>query len=217
MSTAVVESGAGPGRMSLSGCSAASGCGVVCEAGFSGPPANRRAGRRLKGYPQATHREVGGPAGVSAEPRFRRHGVQRRQLISRPSSTGNSLFRATVTQALERDLTAVERVLADTGRPLAERLLHAFDHWAGRYVGPLARDVAAVIEDNPDLLGEIVETTPQRFEQLITDAVAVETGRATARQVAQTMISTSTGLKHQAASRDFYLERLEIAIDLLVR
>lgn len=129
LSTAVVESGAGPGRMPLSGCSAASGCGVACEAGFSGPPANRRAGRRLKGaqcprpikveteavplrstvvlpfvhdarddrdqpvspgaLPAGNPPEVGGPAGVSSEPRFRRHGVQRRQLISRPSSTGN--------------------------------------------------------------------------------------------------------------------------------
>jgi len=115
------------------------------------------------------------------------------------------------------DATAVEHVLADTGRPLAERLLDAFDQWAGRYIGPLTRDVAVVIEDNPGLLGEIVETTSQRFEQLITDAIAVEAGQAAARQVAQTIISASTGLKHQAASRDFYLERLEVAIDLLVR
>lgn len=119
---------------------------------------------------------------------------------------------------MERDITAIEHVLADTGRPLAERLLDAFDQWAGRYIGSLTRDVAVVIEDNPGLLGEIVETTPRRFEQLITDAIAVEAGRgAAARQVAQTMISTSTGLKYQAASRDFYLERLEVAIDLLVR
>lgn len=77
--------------------------------------------------------------------------------------------------------------------------------------------MAVVIEDNPGLLGEIIETTPQRFEQLITDAIAVEAGQAAARQVAQTMISASTGLKDQAASREFYLARLEVAIDLLAR
>lgn len=148
--------------------------------------------------------------------------VARAADISRPGlyflfSSKESLFRAAVTQALERDITAVEHVLVDTGRPLAQRLLEAFDQWAGRYIGPLTRDVAVVIEDNPGLLGEIVETTSQRFEQLITDAIAVEAGQAAARQVAQTMISASTGLKHQAASRDFYLERLEVAIDLLVR
>ncbi|MER5559916.1 TetR/AcrR family transcriptional regulator [Streptomyces sp. NPDC002506] len=152
--------------------------------------------------------------------------VARAADISRPGlyflfSSKDSLFRAAVTQALERDLAAVEHVLADTGRPLAERLLAAFDQWAGRYIGPLTRDVAVVIEDNPGLLGEIVVTKPQRFEQLITNAIAVEAKveakQAAAGQVAQTMISASTGLKHQAASRDFYLERLEVAINLLVR
>ena len=34
---------------------------------------------------------------------------------------------------------------------------------------------------------------------------------------AQTMISASIGLKPQAASREFYLERLKVAIELLVR
>ncbi|CAK7286028.1 TetR/AcrR family transcriptional regulator [Streptomyces sp. RM1] len=142
--------------------------------------------------------------------------------ISRPGlyflfSSKEALFRAAVTQALERDIAAVEQVLADTGRPLPERLLEAFDQWAGRYIGPLARDVAEVIEANPDLLGETAETAPRRFEELITDAIAAQTGRAGALAVAQTMISASIGLKHQAPSREFYLERLKVAIDLLTR
>src|ERR1700761_6193164 len=129
--------------------------------------------------------------------------VARAADISRPGlyflfSSKESLFRAAVTQALERDIAAVEHVLSDTGRPLGERLLDAFDHWAGRYIGPLARDVAVVIEDNPGLLGEIPVTPPRRFEHLVTGAIAAETGRVTARQIAQTLISTSTGLKHQA-------------------
>ncbi|MFC4333231.1 TetR/AcrR family transcriptional regulator [Streptomyces andamanensis] len=148
--------------------------------------------------------------------------VARAADISRPGlyflfSSKESLFRAAVTQALERDIAAVEHVLSDTGRPLGERLLDAFDHWAGRYIGPLARDVAVVIEDNPNLLGEIAVATPRRFEHLVTGAIAAETGRVTARQIAQTLISTSTGLKHQAAAPEFYLERLKVAIGLLLR
>ncbi|MEU2360225.1 TetR/AcrR family transcriptional regulator [Streptomyces noursei] len=147
--------------------------------------------------------------------------VARAARISRPGlyflfSSKEALFRAAVTQALERDIAAVERVLADTGRPLGERLVEAFDQWAGRYVGPLTRDVAVVIEDNPDLLGEVVETTPRRFEELVTGAIAVESGQEAATPVAQTMISASIGLKHQTASREFYLGRLEVAIDLLM-
>lgn len=148
--------------------------------------------------------------------------VARAADISRPGlyflfSSKKTLFRAAVTQALDRDITAVEHLLAETDRPLPERLAEAFDQWAGRYIGPLTRDVAAVIQDNPDLLGEIVETTPRRFEELITDAIAVESGQDAALLVAQTMISASIGLKHQAASREFYLDRLKVAIDLLVR
>lgn len=148
--------------------------------------------------------------------------VARAARISRPGlyflfSSKEALFRAAVTQALEHDITAVEQVLADRGRPLAERLVEAFDQWAGRYIGPLASDVATVAEDNPDLLGEIAETAPRRFEELITDAIAVESGREEALPVAQTMISASIGIKHQATSREFYLERLAVAIGLLVR
>ncbi|MEW1717986.1 TetR/AcrR family transcriptional regulator [Streptomyces sp. NPDC093109] len=147
--------------------------------------------------------------------------VARAAHISRPGlyflfSSKETLFRAAAIQALERDIAAVEQVLADSGRPLSERLVEAFDQWAGRYIGPLARDVATVIEDNPGILGEIVETTPRRFEELITDAIAVESGCEKALPVAQTMISASIGLKHQVASRELYRQRMAVAIGLLV-
>ncbi|MET9177618.1 TetR/AcrR family transcriptional regulator [Kitasatospora aureofaciens] len=147
--------------------------------------------------------------------------VARAAHISRPGlyflfSSKQALFRAAAAQALERDIAAVEHVLADAHRPLADRLVEAFDQWAGRYVGPLARDVAVLIEDNPDLLGELALTAPRRFEELITDAIAVASGQATATSRAQTMISASIGLKHQAATREFYLERLKAAVHLLV-
>ncbi|MBP2703884.1 TetR/AcrR family transcriptional regulator [Microbispora sp. RL4-1S] len=148
--------------------------------------------------------------------------VARAARISRPGlyflfSSKEALFRAAVAQALDRDIAAVEDVLADTGRPLLKRLVDAFDQWAGRYIGPLASDVAVVIEDNPGLLGEIIEAPRRRFEELITDAIAIRSGREAAPPVARTMISASIGLKHQVASREDYLERLEVAVDLLLR
>ncbi|MFD8573382.1 TetR/AcrR family transcriptional regulator [Streptomyces sp. NPDC059639] len=147
--------------------------------------------------------------------------VARAAHISRPGlyflfSSKEALFRAAATHALERDIAVVEDVLADVDRPLPERLVEAFDQWAGRYVGPLARDIAAVIADNSNLLGEIAQTAPQRFEELITSAIAVDSGQKTAAPAAQTMISASIGLKHQTATRESYLERLRIAIALLV-
>jgi AcrR family transcriptional regulator len=184
------------------------------------------------GHPSSTVAETDRQAAVleSALVTFARFGYRKTSMeevaraahISRPGlyflfTSKETLFRAAVTQALERDVAAVERVLTDAARPLRERLLEAFDQWAGRYIGPLSRDITVVIEDNPDLLGSITETMPRRFEALITDALSADSGRRSAPRVAQTMISTSIGIKHQVASRKVYLERLEVALDLLVR
>jgi hypothetical protein len=98
--------------------------------------------------------------------------------------------------------------------------LDAFDRWAGRYTGPLAADISTVIEDNPDLLGDIVSTAPLRFAALITNALAASDKhsiRTNAASIAQTMISVSVGLKHQAGDRELYRGRLSTAIELLVR
>jgi AcrR family transcriptional regulator len=148
--------------------------------------------------------------------------VARAAHISRPGlyflfTSKESLFRAAVTQALKRDIAAVERTLADSERPLRERLLESFDQWAGRYIGPMTREITTVIEDNPDLLGTIVQTTPRRFEELMADAISAVAGREAAPSVAQTLISTSIGIKHQVEAREAYLQRLAVAIDLILR
>jgi hypothetical protein len=77
------------------------------------------------------------PRGLGAEPR-RRAG------------------RSAANRALEQDLHAAERLLATPGAPLPDRLVDAFDQWAGRYIGPLSQDIPAGMEQNPGLLGEFV-------------------------------------------------------------
>lgn len=148
--------------------------------------------------------------------------VAREAHISRPGlyflfTSKQAMFRAAVTQVLERDLAAVEHRLTEADRPLQERLLEAFDHWAGRYIGPLTSDIEGVISDNPDLLGAIVETAPRRFEQLVTGSLSAGYGHELATHLAATIISTSIGIKHQVSTRGDYLERLEVALDLLLR
>ncbi len=163
---------------------------------------------------------------------FARHGYRKAAMedvaraadISRPGlylhfPSKQALFRAAVTDALERDVAAAARTLADTARPLRERLIDAFDRWTGRYVGPLARDVAVLIEHNPDLLGPLVAAYPGRFATLVTDALAA--GRAAergdmARDVARTLLSIAYGIKHEASTREDFLARLAVGIDLLL-
>ena len=145
--------------------------------------------------------------------------------ISRPGlyflfSSKEELFRAAVTQALDADMLAIDGILNDDAHPLPVRILEAFDRWAGRYIGPMTRDIATVIEDNPELLGPIAESAPQRFAELLTSALSAKTtdtrpSRASA--VAQTLISASIGIKHQVEDRTTYRQRLQVAIDLLVR
>ena len=141
--------------------------------------------------------------------------------ISRPGlyflfTSKQDLFRAAVTQALEHDLAEVERALRDTSLPRRTRLVNAFDQWAGRYVGPGMRDVAVVVDNNPDLLGPITDLAPARFSELVTAALATDE-HASAAEVAQTLVSTSVGLKHQVDTRAEYCARMAVAITLLTR
>jgi AcrR family transcriptional regulator len=153
-----------------------------------------------------------------------------------------NLFRAAVTQALDADLEAAKRSLEDAGRPLRDRLIEAFDSWSGRYVGPMAKEVTILMDANPDLLGPLTTDYPKRFAEMVTDALTTEAvaggigaltteavaggfgARATegpastgaAADVAHTLLSTAAGIKHDAASRDEFITRLTVAVDLLL-
>ncbi|MET4780393.1 TetR/AcrR family transcriptional regulator [Glaciihabitans sp. UYNi722] len=145
--------------------------------------------------------------------------------ISRPGlyflfASKEDLFRAAVSQALEEDIAEVGRILEQSDRSLRARLLDSFDRWAGRYIGPMTRDIASVIEDNPALLGGIVESFPRRFADLVTNAIAAQVtnlDRGAAVALTQTMISTAIGIKYQVDNREQYGERFAIAVDLLLR
>jgi len=150
--------------------------------------------------------------------------VARAAAISRPGlyllfGSKRELFSAAVTQALDRSLTAVTEVLADTTRPVRERLLGAFDHWTGRYIGAMSREVNSMAEEYQDLLGSVVAEHPPRFAALLNAALAESLNPAKASRsaaVAQTLISTSIGIKHEVTTREAFLERLATAIDLIV-
>lgn len=146
--------------------------------------------------------------------------IARAARISRPGlyflfESKEALFREAAAHVLTQDLAAIEQLLADDTRPIADRLLDAFDRWAGRYVGPMVRDVSAVIADNPELLDATAREAPARFEAMVTAAISDHC--AAAADVARTLSSVSVGLKHQVDTRDEYRARLEVAIRLVLR
>lgn len=145
--------------------------------------------------------------------------IARTAQISRPGlyflfDSKAVLFREAVTRALGRDLDTVSEIL-DDGRPLRPRLLAAFDRWAGSYIGPLTGQTPGVHDFDPTLLGSVLNTAPQRFEELLTSAIA-EAHPVDAANRARTLISASIGIKHQVETREQYSQPLEIAIDLIV-
>lgn len=144
--------------------------------------------------------------------------------ISRPGlyfyfSSKSQLFRATVEHALDESISAAQRALADPDRPLRERLVEAFDHWSGRYVGPMAEEIGVLIDSNPELLGTMPVEYPKRFLAIVADTLATTNDRPARTRipptdVAKTLLSTATGIKHDVSTRDEFRARMTTAIDL---
>ncbi len=150
--------------------------------------------------------------------------VARAAGISRPGlyflfDSKPNLFRAAVTQALEGDVDAAQRALADAQRPLRDRLIEALDLWTGRYIGPMAKEVAILMETNPELLGSIVIDYPKRFVDMVTAAIAADLppgSAGVAEDVARTLLSTAAGIKHEASTREEFVARVTVGVDLLL-
>jgi AcrR family transcriptional regulator len=151
--------------------------------------------------------------------------VARAAAISRPGlyllfGSKQELFSAAVTHALDTSLAAASEALADATRPLRDRLLNAFDHWSGRYIGAMSREANSMAGEYADMLGPAVAEYPRRFAAILSAALAESPDAAQPARsaaVAQTLISTSVGIKHEVTTREAFLERLATAIDLIVR
>ena len=144
--------------------------------------------------------------------------VARAAGISRPGlyflfDSKPELFRAAVVRALDEDVAAAQRSLGDARRPLPDRLVEAFDSWTGRYVGPMAGEVAVLMETSPELLGEVVTDYPRRFLAMVTGALA---GHPRGDDVARTLISTARGIKYEVTTRAEFVARITVAVDLLL-
>lgn len=145
--------------------------------------------------------------------------VARAARVSRPGlyflfDSKPALFREAVTRALANDLDAIAETLDEDERPLRDRLLAAFDRWAGSYIGPLTEQTDGVHDFDPALLGPLLDSAPQRFQELLTKAIAAAHPDDAADR-ARTLISASIGIKHQIHTREQYAEAIRTAIHLI--
>jgi AcrR family transcriptional regulator len=137
-------------------------------------------------------------------------------------STKEELFRAVVEHALETALEAASARLRDATLPLEERLVGAFDEWVGRYVGMTGADVSDLAEALERLVGSPVVQHEERFLEAVTRALrasrlpaAYRPAGLTARQLADTLLATARGLKHDSRSRAVFVDRFAVAVRAL--
>ncbi|MBU4465508.1 MAG: TetR/AcrR family transcriptional regulator; helix-turn-helix transcriptional regulator [Actinobacteria bacterium] len=140
--------------------------------------------------------------------------------ISRPGlyflfDSKPALFREAVAHALNRDLRLIAQHLSGADRSLSERLIAAFDLWAGSYIGPLTQDLPGAMNADPSILGTALDDAPRQFEELVINAIA-RSRLADGADRARTLISTSIGIKHQVPNRAEYLDRLGVAVAFLL-
>lgn len=138
--------------------------------------------------------------------------IARAAEISRPGlyflfESKEALFREAASHVVSTDLERVRTILADEDTSQEDRLVAAFDQWAGRYIGPLARDVPSVIAANPRLLDDSTRGAPAEFVGMLTAMLP--------EAVATTLHSVSVGLVHQVVTRAEYVDRIRVAVRLL--
>jgi AcrR family transcriptional regulator len=135
--------------------------------------------------------------------------------------TKEELFAAAARYRLDSSVTAAADALA-RGATIEEKLVGAFDEWAGRYAGAFAGNVADLEDAGEHLVGDLIREREEAFVALITKAVrafglpaAYKDARIGARELAETLNATAAGLKHQARSREEFRRRFGVAVRAL--
>lgn len=139
-------------------------------------------------------------------------------------ATKEDLFREVVRDHFGRALVEVERVMADPGRSLGERLIAAFDAWHGRALGMRGAEVDELLTTCRALLSDLVDANMERFERALLRAAEaeerlVEECRArgvTTEDWSRCALALALGLKLAARDRDEFRRELTRAVRLIL-
>jgi TetR/AcrR family transcriptional regulator, regulator of autoinduction and epiphytic fitness len=123
--------------------------------------------------------------------------------------TKEDLFRATVEHLLRGALSQASNALADPALELDARLIHAFDHWVGRFVGMFGGPAVDLLEASMQLVQPVVNEHEERFLVVVAEALRtsglgkVYKSRGLSPQdLAQVLYSSARGFKASASSRE---------------
>lgn len=161
------------------------------------------------GYRKASMDDVAREVGVSRQALYKRFGSK------------SDLFRLCIRQVFDDASESARASLGDTSLPLEERLLLAFDGWAGRQVDALRASphAAGVLQSGvgePDdarhAAGrEFLDAVAQAFraEGLLEDEISAE-------EAAFALSTASRGLLQEARSREDYGRRMKVVVKVMM-
>lgn len=145
-----------------------------------------------------------------------------RQALYLHFTTKELLFKDALLRFVGVMQTAMENALADESRSVEDRLLGAFEAVHGHAIEGLAENGDELLEAATTLIGPLAEDLDRSIvtnvvRVLKTSGIAAEWKSAgmTAKDLAENLLATSVGVKHQASNTAAYNEKMRIAIRLV--
>lgn len=138
--------------------------------------------------------------------------------------TKEELLQAAVAYVIAGVEAACRAALTQTDRPAIDRLLGAFDAFHGRRIAqPRAQDIGEVSEAESGLIGALYREHERRFVTAI-EGVLSEPGTAhlvgrtgvSPREIAETLLALSFGLKGRVTTAVEYRDRMATALRLVL-
>ncbi|WP_281154082.1 TetR/AcrR family transcriptional regulator [Streptomyces sp. HYC2] len=152
--------------------------------------------------------------------------VARAADISRPGlyflfANKGELFRATMQQELDKALDDVRAALTAPDVGLDARLVAALDAHLGRYVGThLNEGVDDLLEHGTAQLDSMYDDYRAAFNDALVEAIAASgqpAGNVAPRQIAEVLAAAGEGWKHRVADRSEFVNKLSLAVDVVLR
>lgn len=137
-----------------------------------------------------------------------------RQALYKKFPSKEAVFRAVLDELIASSAQGALAALRDEAAPVEDRILAAFDRWAGQYVDLLR--VSPHSAEILDIASADMSEASRRAEDEIADAIAGLFGRRSmrTRNIAFALMMASKGMLMKANTRDDYVEGMTRVISV---